>query len=95
MAKIIDKDFVLTSVGDSSIFYDLDLLLPTKNRTTGEVSESFKTVAYGLEITTALKKIALYRSEKGVESVSINEFCDRFQAACDSLKVIASQIKSA
>ena len=86
--KIADKDFILTSISETSLFFDLELLINLKNPKTKEEREDFKTVAYGLPLDVALQRIASYRAIKGIEVIGIETYINKFIEACEGLKTI-------
>ena len=86
--KIADKDFILTSISDTSLFFDLELLINLKNPKTKEEREDFKTVAYGLPLDVALQRIASYRATNGIDVIDIETYINKFIEACNELKTI-------
>ena len=86
--KIADKDFILTSISETSMFFDLELLINIINPKTKEEREDFKTVAYGLPLDVALQRIASYRAVKGIEVIDIEAYINKFIDACQDLKTI-------
>ena len=86
--KIADKDFILTSISETSMFFDLELLVNLTNPKTKEEREDFKTVAYGLPLDIALQRIASYRATKGIEVIDIETYINKFADSCTELKTI-------
>lgn len=58
---IKDEDFILTPIDDSSVLFDLSLLRVINKGKSNERKE-FKIEAYGIPLTTALNKIAAFRT---------------------------------
>lgn len=83
------EDFKLTSISDTSLRFDLDLLYTVRPKD-GEERNEFKNAAYGVSLEYAIKVIAHYRVAKNHKDKAIElatyykEFIDEFRA----LKVI-------
>lgn len=84
---IEEKDFRLIPVSDSSIAFDLELLYTIRPKGKEERQE-FKNVAYGISLSSAIKKIAQYRvsCNHKDESVKLLAYLTEFKEALDSLR---------
>ena len=84
---IEEEDFRLIPISEYSPMFDLELLYTVRPKGKEERQE-FKNVAYGIELETALKKVAQYRvSCKHVnESVKLLEYLSDFKKELDTLK---------
>lgn len=83
------NDFILTPINDSTPIYDLELLYEIRPKGK-EPRLEFKTVAYGLSLEQAIKKIAQYRISRNHidESLDIQQYFKEFKEELDSLKPI-------
>lgn len=84
---IEEEDFRLTPVSDSSITFDLELLY-TIHPKGKEERQEFKNVAYGISLSSAIKKIAQYRvsCNHKDESVKLLTYFSEFRKELDSLR---------
>ena len=85
--KIVEKDFRLTRVSESSIFFDFELLLPVYSKEKAETRMEFKTVAYGLPLQQALIRVAMHRADQS-DKTDLGSYIARFENACNELSLI-------
>lgn len=83
---IEENDFKLTSIDDSSPFFDLELLFTIRPKGK-ESRQEFKTVAYGITLETALKKIVNHRiSNKYENSINLSTYLKELKSEVESIK---------
>lgn len=85
--EIVEKDFKLKPIDDSSPFFDLDLLYLIKPRG-GEPRLEFKNAGYGLSLENAIKRIAHYRisCNHREEAIKLKTYFVEYKKELDSLK---------
>lgn len=83
---IEEADFRLIPIDDSTPRFDLELLYKVRPRN-GESRTEFKNVAYGIQLDTAIKKIAQYRVSNKLEesAVSLKEYFKEFKQEVEEL----------
>lgn len=84
---IEEKDFRLTPISESTPMFDLELLCTIRPKGK-ESRQEFKNAGYGMELETAIKKIAQYRvsSKHENESIKLLEYFTEFKKELNSLK---------
>lgn len=84
---IEEKDFKLTPVSDSSVYFDLELLYTIRPKGKEERLE-FKNVAYGISLEAAVKKIAQYKvvCKHKDEAIKLLTYLSEFKKELDSIK---------
>lgn len=84
--EIVEKDFKLKSIDESSPFFDLELLYVVKPRG-GEPRLEFKNSGYGLTLKTAIKKIAQYRvnCKHKEEAIQLKTYYTEFKNELDQI----------
>lgn len=87
---IEEKFFKLTSVDESTPFWDLELLYTIRPRN-GEPRQEFKNAGYGLRLETAIEKIAHYCVECKHKDVAI-KLKDYFKEFTEEYKKIKEEI---
>lgn len=89
---IEDKDYRLVQINDSSPFFDLDLLR-TINPKGKESREEFQTVAYGITLEDALKKIVNFRINKdNCEILTLKEYLEEYKKQVNSLRDLCNAV---
>lgn len=85
--EIVEKDFKLIPVDESSPLFDLELLYVVKPRG-GEARLEFKNAAYGITLNTAIKKITHYRisCNHKEEAITIKTYFDEYKRELNTLK---------
>lgn len=86
--EIIEKDFKLTPIDDSSPFFDLELLYTVKPRG-GEARTEFRNAGYGLTLKTAIKKIVHYKvcNNHRDEAIELKTYFNEYKKELDELIV--------
>lgn len=86
---IEEKDFKLTPVTDTSLFFDLELLYKVQPKDK-EARYEFKTAAYGVTLKCAIKKIAQFRvcNKHKDEAIRLLDYFKEFKIELDSLKTL-------
>lgn len=82
---IEESDFRLTSVNDSSIFFDLELITIVNKGKANERKE-FKNVAYGISLESAIKKIAANRVSQKLDVCNLRDYIKEYKNSIDSIK---------
>lgn len=82
---IEEKDFRLTPISDSNLFFDLELLYAIRPKDK-EVRYEFKSVAYGISLETALKKVIQYRLSCKHDVLDLKTYLKEFRAELDYIK---------
>lgn len=84
---IQEKDFILTPINDSTPKFDLELLYKVQAKGKDPRME-FKTVAFGISLEYAIRKIAQYRVtiKHEDEAISIQTYFNEFKDELDSIK---------
>lgn len=79
-------DFRLIPIDDSTPRFDLELLYKIRPRG-GEPRTEFKNVAYGIQLDTAIKRIAQYRvsNKLGESAVSLENYFKEFKQEVEEL----------
>lgn len=77
--EIVEKDFKLKPVNESSSLFDLELLYKVKPRG-GEVRYEFKNAGYGCRLVSAIEKIVNYRinNKHQNDAISLKEYFKEF-----------------
>ena len=85
--EIVEKDFKLKPIDESSPFFDLELLYVVKPRG-GEPRLEFKNAGYGLALSSAIRKIAQYRvnCKHKEEAIQIKTYFSEYKKELDNLK---------
>lgn len=85
--EIVEKDFKLSPIDESSPFFDLELLYVVKPRG-GEPRLEFKNAGYGMSLESAIRKIAQYRvsCNHKDEAVRLQTYFSEYKKELDSLK---------
>ena len=88
---IEEEDFKMTSVDDTGVFWDLELLYTIKPKGKPERQE-LKDSGYGLQFLTCLKKIANFRVSRKKDIYSLKEYVKEYKKALDELKSLIKDI---
>lgn len=85
--EIVEKDFKLKPIDESSPIFDLELLYVVKPRG-GESRLEFKQAGYGLSLENAIKKIAQYRvnCNHKEDAIKIKTYFSEYKKELDELK---------
>lgn len=83
---IKDVDFIMTSNACDS-FWDLELLQTVKPKN-GPERQEFKDPAYGLPMTSCLKRIVNYRLGKKQDVYTLEEYVRDYKAQIDKLETL-------
>lgn len=85
--EIVEKDFKLKPIDDSSSFFDLELLYLVKPRG-GEARLEFKNAGYGLPMHSAIKKIVHYRvcCKHRDEAINLKTYFEEYKKELDTFK---------
>lgn len=85
--EIIEKDFKLKPVDESSSFFDLELLYIVNKGKETERKE-FKNAGYGLTLQTALKNIAHYKicCNHPEEVITLKTYFKEYKEALNALR---------
>lgn len=77
--EIVEKDFKLKPVNESSSLFDIELLYKIKPRG-GEARYEFKNVGYGCRLISAIEKIVNYRinNKHQDEAITLKEYFQEF-----------------
>ena len=85
--EIVEHDFKLKPVSETSPHFDLELLYTVKPRG-GEPRLEFKNSGYGMSLDYAIKKIIHYRidSKHKDEAISLKTYFNEFKKEMDNFK---------
>lgn len=85
--EIVEKDFKLKPIDESSPFFDLELLYVVKPRG-GEPRLEFKNAGYGMTLASAIRKIAQYRVDCNhrEEAIRLKTYFSEYKKELDALK---------
>lgn len=87
---IQEDDFIATSCGENSNFWDLELLRTIKPKG-GEERQEFKDAGFGLTFSSLIKRIINYRIEKKQDVLSLKEYLSSFKEQLDSIKSLFAE----
>ena len=87
---IEENDFKITSIDDSSPFFDLELLY-TVNKGKAKERIEFRNAGYGLTLDNALKKIIMYRINNRRECLSLKEFIKEWKIESEKLRNVIQE----
>lgn len=84
---IEEKDFRLIPINNNSVMFDLELLFVVKPKDKDPRLE-FKNVAYGINLETALKKIAHYRvyNNNSENSITLANYLKEFKSELENIR---------
>lgn len=83
---IEETDFKLTSIGDNSSKWDLELLYIVRPKGKEERTE-FKNAGYGLTLESALRRIINFRiSNKNPDSITLKDYLAEYKDQLNQLK---------
>lgn len=85
--EIVEKDFKLKPIDESSPFFDLELLYIIKPRG-GQPRLEFKNAGYGMTLASAIGKIAQYRVDCNhrEEAIRVKTYFEEYKKELDALK---------
>ena len=82
---IEESDFVLTSINDDSLLFDLELVHIVKPRG-GEPRKEFQIAGYGLTLEHAIQKVIARRlSDKHPEAITMQQFLEEYKSEKENL----------
>ena len=83
---IEESDFVLTSINDDSLLFDLELVHIVKPRG-GEPRKEFQIAGYGLTLESMKKPIGIARrlSDKHPEAITMQQFLEEYKSEKENL----------
>lgn len=89
--EIREEDFILTSVDDTSPFFDLEVL-KTVNKGKPDEKKKFQNVAYGIPLESAIKRIAQYRIANKLDgdSIGLKAYLEVYKKTVEEIKALCN-----
>lgn len=88
---IEETDFRMTSVGDKSNFWDLELLQTVRPKG-GPERQEFKEAGYGLPFLSCMKRIASHRIANKKEVFTLKEYVQDYKQQIDKLEELSKSM---